>query len=33
MMASKQTTVDFILEQIAEAGVVTARKMSGEYAV
>lgn len=32
-MASKQTTVDFILEQIAEAGVVTAKKMFGEYAI
>ena len=32
-MATKQSTVDFILEQIAEAGVVNARKMFGEYAI
>jgi TfoX/Sxy family transcriptional regulator of competence genes len=32
-MASKQKTVDFILEQIAHAGDVTARKMFGEYAI
>jgi TfoX/Sxy family transcriptional regulator of competence genes len=32
-LASKQTTVDFILEQIAPAGSVTARKMFGEYAL
>ena len=32
-MASKQTTVDFILEQMAEAGDVSARKMFGEYGV
>lgn len=32
-MASKQKTVDFILEQIADAGDVTARKMFGEYAI
>lgn len=30
-MASKQSTVDFILEQIAQAGSVSARKMFGEY--
>ncbi len=30
-MASKQTTVDFILEQMADAGDVSARKMFGEY--
>ena len=30
-MASKQSTVDFILEQIACAGVVSARRMFGEY--
>lgn len=30
-MSSKQNTVDFILEQIAGAGKVSARKMFGEY--
>ena len=30
-MASQQSTVDFILEQIAGAGEVSARKMFGEY--
>ena len=30
-MSSKQSTVDYILEQIAGAGTVTARKMFGEY--
>ncbi len=32
-MASKQSTIDFILEQVEEAGVVSARKMFGEYAI
>jgi TfoX/Sxy family transcriptional regulator of competence genes len=32
-MASKQTTVNFILEQIADAGKVSARKMFGEYGI
>lgn len=32
-MASKQSTVDFILDQIAGAGIVSARKMFGEYAI
>lgn len=32
-MASKQSTVDFIVEQINAAGVVTAKKMFGEYAI
>jgi TfoX/Sxy family transcriptional regulator of competence genes len=32
-MASTQKTVDYILEQIAGAGEVSARKMFGEYAV
>jgi TfoX/Sxy family transcriptional regulator of competence genes len=32
-MASQQGTVDFILEQIAGAGAVSARKMFGEYGV
>ena len=30
-MASKQGTVDFIIEQMAEAGAVSAKKMFGEY--
>jgi TfoX/Sxy family transcriptional regulator of competence genes len=32
-MASKQTTVDYILEQIAPSGTITAKKMFGEYAL
>jgi|SRR6185312_12564096 len=32
-MASSQSTVDFVLEQIAAAGEVSARKMFGEYGV
>jgi len=32
-MASSPSTVDYILEQIAQAGSVYARKMFGEYAV
>ncbi|WP_133128694.1 TfoX/Sxy family protein [Legionella nagasakiensis] len=32
-MGSKQNTVDFILEQFSEAGVVHAKKMFGEYGV
>lgn len=32
-MASKQATVDFIADQIANAGVITSRKMFGEYAL
>ncbi len=32
-MASKQSTVDFIVRQAAAAGAVRARKMFGEYAV
>ncbi len=32
-MASQQKTVDFILEQMAGAGDVSARKMFGEYAI
>ena len=32
-MTSTQSTVDYILEQIAEAGDVSARKMFGEYGV
>jgi len=32
-MASKKSTVDFILEQIEEAGSVFAKKMFGEYGI
>ncbi|TAL63248.1 MAG: TfoX family protein [Legionella sp.] len=32
-MSSRQSTVDFILDQIAGAGMVTAKKMFGEYAL
>ncbi|MGH7204048.1 MAG: TfoX/Sxy family protein [Candidatus Levyibacteriota bacterium] len=32
-MASKQATVDFITDQITNAGVITSRKMFGEYAL
>lgn len=32
-MASRQSTVDYIVEQIAQAGTVYAKKMFGEYAV
>lgn len=32
-MATSQTTMDYILEQIAEAGTITAKKMFGEYGV
>jgi len=32
-MASKQSTVDFILAQVAKAGTVYAKKMFGEYAI
>ena len=32
-MASKQSTVDFKLDQIRAAGDVSARKMFGEYAI
>ena len=32
-MASQQSTVDFILEQITTAGVVSAKKMFGEYGI
>lgn len=32
-MPTDQSTIDYILEQIAEAGEVSARKMFGEYAV
>ena len=32
-MASKQSTVDYILEQITGAGLVTTKKMFGEYGI
>ncbi|RYE46696.1 MAG: TfoX family protein [Hyphomicrobiales bacterium] len=32
-MASQQSTIDYLLEQLATAGSVTARKMFGEYGV
>ena len=32
-MATQKNTVDYILEQIAEAGIVSAREMFGEYAI
>jgi TfoX/Sxy family transcriptional regulator of competence genes len=32
-MTSKQSTVDFILDQLADAGVCRARKMFGDYAL
>jgi DNA transformation protein and related proteins len=32
-MATKQSTVDFIIEQIQQAGNIRYRKMFGEYAV
>jgi TfoX/Sxy family transcriptional regulator of competence genes len=32
-MASKRASVDFVVEQMAEAGDVSVRKMFGEYAI
>jgi DNA transformation protein len=32
-MASRQSTVDFIVEQLAEAGVISAKRMFGEYGI
>jgi TfoX/Sxy family transcriptional regulator of competence genes len=32
-MSSQQSTVDFIVEQMAKAGAVSARKMFGEYGI
>jgi len=32
-MATTKNTIEYLLEQIADAGVVSARKMFGEYAV
>ena len=32
-MSSKQSTIDFILEQITKAGKVCAKKMFGEYTI
>jgi TfoX/Sxy family transcriptional regulator of competence genes len=33
VMSSSQSTADFLLEQMSEAGAVSSRKMFGEYAV
>lgn len=32
-MATKKSTIDYLLEQLADAGIVSARKMFGEYAI
>lgn len=32
-MSTQQTTVDFLTEQMKDAGIVTSRKMFGEYAI
>lgn len=32
-MASKQSTVDFILDQAKEAGIIFSKKMFGEYGI
>jgi DNA transformation protein and related proteins len=32
-MATQQRTVDFLLEQIQDAGIISTRKMFGEYAL
>ena len=32
-MASKQSTVDYVVEQVVKAGAVAGRKMFGEYAI
>jgi DNA transformation protein len=32
-MASEQSTVDFLVDQMSEAGVLRSRKMFGEYAI
>ena len=32
-MATQQSVADFLVDQMAEAGVVTARKMFGEYGI
>lgn len=32
-MSSKQSTVDFIVEQISSTGIVSAKKMFGEYGI
>jgi TfoX/Sxy family transcriptional regulator of competence genes len=32
-MATKQSTIDFLLDQISQAGVVSALKMFGEYGI
>ena len=32
-MASKQSTADFIVDQLSHAGVISSKKMFGEYAI
>ncbi len=32
-MTTKKSTIDYLLEQLADAGIVSARKMFGEYAL
>jgi TfoX/Sxy family transcriptional regulator of competence genes len=32
-MATSQGTIDYLLEQMAEAGTITAKKMFGEYGI
>lgn len=32
-MATKKSTIDYLLEQLAQAGTISARKMFGEYAI
>lgn len=32
-MATKQSTIDFLTEQIKDAGIISSRKMFGEYAL
>jgi len=32
-MGTRQSTIDYLLEQVADAGIMTSRKMFGEYAV
>lgn len=32
-MSSKQSTIDYILEQVTNAGTICAKKMFGEYAI
>jgi TfoX/Sxy family transcriptional regulator of competence genes len=32
-MGTRQSTIDYLLEQVADAGIMSSRKMFGEYAV